>query len=123
MIGLRYFSSKVEGGGIKYKLPTLIKELKWGFQRLWRGYDDSFCWSMDYSFISLYRVALKDFRDNLCSYPHEMTMEEWSDILDTMVSLLEVMEHESVINDYDMQEEAKDEFFKLFSKYFYNLWN
>ena len=56
--------------------------------------------------------------------------EEYNAILDRMIVLLDLMdEHNQLYNDMDWKEadkkkeDAKNEFFKLFSKYFYTLWD
>ena len=68
-----------------------------------------------------------------------MTEEEWNNIIDEMIFHLRYMDEEKVdeelckdvpdnwipcVPTIDMiTEKHKDEFFKLFSKYFYNLWD
>lgn len=58
--------------------------------------------------------------------------EKWNGIVDRMIELLSLMdERNPKYEEYDMDfqridkemNEAKDEFFELFSKYFYNLWD
>lgn len=55
--------------------------------------------------------------------------EEWYRIIDRMIELLDLMDERNYLNcdSYKEQQEsmdkAKDEFFELFSKYFYNLWD
>lgn len=120
MIGLKHFKSKVEGSGLRHKISTLKYELKYAWQRAWRGYDDVFCFSMDSSFVALYKEAMKDFRNNLHSYPANMTEEEWDEVLDTMIILLSKM---NLDDNYELSLLAKDEFFKLFGEYFYDMWD
>ena len=56
--------------------------------------------------------------------------EEYNAILDRMIVLLDLMdEHNQLYNDMDWKEadkkkeDAKNEFFKLFSEQFYGLWD
>ena len=59
-----------------------------------------------------------------------MDGEEWDGIIDKMIALLNDMDEcnpkydeEDYNKKYDEMNAAKDEFFKLFSEYFYNLWD
>lgn len=127
MIGLKSFNEKVKGAKLSYKIKELKYELKWAWQRAWREYDDIMCFSLDYHFIKTYRILLKELRANLHGYPHEMTMEEWENILDVMIGLLEIMDEDidtgedDLLKECERIEDAKNEFFKLFSKHFYKL--
>lgn len=70
--------------------------------------------------MALYKEALRDFRDNLHGHPATMTEEEWYDILNTMIELLNKMDFE---DNYELAMIAKDEFFKLFGEHFYSMWD
>lgn len=114
------------------------------------GYDEYATWETFDWFIDTMREILLNYRTNsngipilLDNYPmgsHEYTEEEqkiieknntlWYSTLDRMIELLNLMDERNLKNeDYDWKqtqekkEEAKNEFFKLFSKYFYNLWD
>ncbi len=125
MIGLKYlYQTLKNGGNLRCKLGTIKQELSYAWQRVWKGYDNRFWWSMDMVFIELYTELFKEFRDNMHSHPHNMGSTEWKNILDKMVNLLEQMDALE-IEDYEYAKamEKKDEFFKLFNKHFYDLWD
>nr|DAT96486.1 MAG TPA: hypothetical protein [Bacteriophage sp.] len=122
-----------------FKIKNLYYQVKYGFQRMFRGYDDTEVFNMDMTFIDRYLKILKDFRKNNCGYPPSITNEQWDDILDEMIKHLSLMTEDNAETelkkgmpdsfepDYktvsEIMDRHKDEFFKLFSKWFYNLWD
>ena len=122
-----------------FKVKNLYYQVKYGFQRMFRGYDDTEVFDMDMVFIDRYLKILKDFRKNHCGYPPSITNEQWDDILDEMIKHLTLMNENNIMSelkkgmpdsfkhDYktvsEIMDRHKDEFFKLFSKWFYNLWD
>lgn len=125
-----------------YKVKQLYwhihRNVKFGFQRMFRGYDNSDCWAFKWNFIERNYKLIKHFKNNCVSYPCTMTEEEWDKILEEMIQHLYMMDEYNVTEslkqgmpedwkpDYktvwEIMERHKDEFFKLFSKHFYNLW-
>lgn len=119
------------------------KRLYWniyyGFERMFKGYDSVDVFEVYANFIDRYSKILKRLRDNHMGYPCDMTEEEWESVLDMMVYHLHYMQEDNVIKDLEkgvpkdwypsqknidvIMEKHKDEFFKLFSKYFYSLWD
>jgi hypothetical protein len=107
------------------------------------GYDEYATWETFDWFIDTMRDILTYYRNHHDGYPvapnfNELLQEEldieYDNDLDKMISLLNDMdennpkyEAEEYQKDYGKHYEemnaAKDEFFKLFSKYFYNLWD
>ena len=122
-----------------FKVKNLYYQVKYGFQRMFRGYDDTELFNMDMTFIDRYSKILKDFREYHHGYPPSITNEQWDDILDEMIKHLSLMTEDNVETelkkgtpdsfkpDYktvrEIMDKHKDEFFKLFSKWFYNLWD
>ena len=122
-----------------FKIKNLYYQVKYGFQRMFRGYDDREVFDIDMVFIDRYLKILKDFRKNHCGYPPSITNEQWDDILDEMIKHLTLMNENNIMSelkkgmpdsfkpDYktvrEIMDKHKDEFFKLFSKWFYNLWD
>lgn len=104
------------------KLKEVRRELKWAWQRAWKGYDDSFWWGIDENFTVLYKELLKELRSNLHSHPNTMTFEEWKQTLDEMICLLDNMSW-SMSGEYESKMKNKDRFFELFSRHFYDLWD
>lgn len=122
IIGLKYLKQNLKGGSIRFKIDEIKCELKFAWQRAWRGYDNSFWWGMDENFIILYKELLKELRNNLHSRPNSMTFEEWKEIIDEMISLLDNMSW-NIGEGHGSNMKNKDRFFELFSKHFYDLWN
>ncbi len=133
MIGLKYLlelMKNYKGCCLTVKTKALKNELKYAWQRAYRGYDDLMAWNIDDGFLQLYGEILKNYRNNLHSYLCDINSEEWNKVLDEMIELLDRMDidkcdiiqgyhkevHNEIINN-------KDRFFELFSKYFYDLWN
>jgi len=126
MIGLKNIFKDLEGASLGYRLRHIRYELKYAWQRVWRGYDDSMVFDMNDTFIELYREILKDFKENLHGYPGTMTEEEWNDILDEMIGSLDRMYYvlfKSDNDDADLVEQEKDRFFELFKEHFWSLWD
>lgn len=110
-----------------------------GFQRIFKGYDDYDVFELFSGFISRYNKILTDYRKTHYGYPADLTEEKWDAIIDEMLHHLKFMD-ETYVEDslcegmpehwlpdnmvvYEIMKRHKDEFFKLFSKYFYNLWD
>lgn len=102
------------------------------------GYDEYATWETFNWFIDTMKLILPQYKNHMGvpvvidNYSEEKADEnetKWYSIIDRMVELLDLMDEQNVRyedTDYKWQltemDAAKDEFFKLFSKYFYNLW-
>ena len=114
-------------------------EVRYGIQRMFQGYDVVDTFETFSKFTERYEKILKDYRAHHHGYPTNMTNEEWEEIVDDMIYHLYYMDEENVEKElcsgmpktwvpdpattYEIMERHKDEFFKLFSKYFYDLWD
>lgn len=126
-----------------YRLRGHIRELrhiiKWSFQRMFRGYDDTETFEMYNTFITRYKKILTQYRNTHYGYPTDLTEEEWDSIVDRMIHCLDMMD-ESYVSDVlrknmpgdyvpsmksvsEITERYKNEFFEMFSNWFYNLWD
>lgn len=103
------------------------------------GYDEYATWETFSWFITTMKSIIPHYRDHMSvpividNYTEETVdenEEKWYSIIDRMIELLDLMDecntrYEDV--DYKWQHsemnKAKDEFFELFSKHFYNLWD
>lgn len=126
-----------------YKAKWWIREAYWevryGFQRMFKGYDNVDTFETFYKFTKRYTKILTEYRKNHWGYVATMTNEEWEAIVDEMLYHLKYMDEETVTEElekdvpkdwsvssitvYEVMEKHKNEFFKLFSEYFYNLWD
>ena len=114
-------------------------EIRYGFQRMFNGYDSVDTFGTFTKFIDRYSKILTDYRKCHYGYPGTMTEEEWDAIVDEMIYHLKYMDEETVIEELEKDvpddwsaswktvnfvlEQHKDAFFELFSKYFYHLWD
>ncbi len=100
------------------------------------GYDEYATWETFSWFTDTMRSVLTNYRKNHYGYPAEMSEAEWDKIIGRMIEFLDLMDADNPKYDeeeYDggsglqrqhtEMEAAKDEFFALFSKYFYNMWD
>lgn len=99
-----------------------------------KGYDEYATWETFYWFIDTMKPILQDYKRTMQGYPANMTEEEWNKIIDRMIELLNLMDERNekyLAEEYSKyplkgdteREIAKNKFFKLFSEYFYNLWD
>lgn len=102
--------------------------IKRAFFALKHGYAPQALWETDGWFISVMREILTNYRDNRIFVgffeSETKTVEEdeqkTNEMLDHMIKLLDKMELDSIKD--DETDAAKEEFFALFSKYFYYFW-
>lgn len=126
-----------------YKAKWWIRETYWevryGFQRMFKGYDYVDTFETFAKFRERYIKILTDYRKHHVGYCCEMTEEKWDNIIDEMIYHLKYMDEETVTKELERDvpddwvasyktvnpilEKHKDAFFELFSKYFYNLWD
>ena len=123
---------------LKYLYWDIHRNVKFGFQRMFRGYDNADGYEFFSNFVDRNYKLLKHFKKHTWGYPYELTEEEWDKVLEEMIQHLYMMDEWNVIDSlkqgmpedwepayntvYEIMERNKDDFFKLFSKYFYNLW-
>lgn len=126
-----------------YKAKWKVKEVYWncryGFERMFKGYDSVDTFETFAKFIERYTKILTEYRKTHIGYVGTMTEEEWDGIIDEMLYHLKYMDEETVTEElekdvpddwtasaitvYEVMDKHKDAFFKLFSEYFYNLWD
>ena len=114
-------------------------EVRYGFQRMFKGYDSVDTFETFSKFITRYTKILTAYRKYHVGYCSEMTEEEWDNIIDEMLYHLHYMDEETVTEELEryvpddwsasyktvnyILDKHKDAFFELFSKYFYHLWD
>jgi hypothetical protein len=126
-----------------YKLKRKTKDIYWdirkGIQRMKNGYDDIDRYCLYGRFIDRYTNVLKDYKKNMHGHPARFSEEEWNAIIDKMLLHLYYMDEDNVDEElckdvpenwiprwdttYPIMEHHKNEFFKLFSEHFYDLWD
>jgi hypothetical protein len=98
------------------------RDVKFVWQRLTRGWDDSETWSIDYSLSKIILPRLKRFTEVRCGHPYDMTDEEWQRDLGKMIAAFEFAgsdkRWEAEPEEYKKHQEGID----LFAKNFFSLW-
>lgn len=126
---------------IKNKTRDIYWEIRYGFQRMFKGYDSVDTFETFDKFIERYTKILTEYRKKHCGIPMEFIdqEEEWNNVIDEMLYHLRYMDEEAVIDElekdvpddwsvshitvYEVLEKHKNAFFELFSKYFFDLWD
>lgn len=124
---------------LKYEVKKVVQIVRYGFQRMFKGYDNVDVFDTFYQFSKRYHKIFVELRNSSCSHPCNMTEEEWDNILNRMITHLYYMDETNVVdkleNDspkglspsynaiHNVMNKHKEEFFKLFSEHFYNLWD
>lgn len=125
--------------GLKNRVKGVLWNVRYGFQRMFKGYDNADVFDMFCGFTERYYKIFNRFNKNKCGHPCGMTEEEWDNIINKMTVHLYYMDETNVVNRLeseapegfspsykainDVMNKHKDEFFKLFSEYFYDLWD
>lgn len=124
---------------LKYKVENLCWKIRYGFERMFKGYDSVDTFEIFSTFIDRYQKILTEYKKSHWGCPVSMSQEEWENIIDEMLFHLYFMDEDNVDKELDndvpdswipthvtvdkIMNGHKDKFFKLFSKYFYNLWD
>lgn len=147
--GLRYYFKKTAGAGFCWKIRALIFELKFAWQRAWRGYSDSDVWDICDEMTVTLPALLKEFRK--CHHglfvdeaTHVILTEEETDaVIDELVFYLENCDEDIVyerlfgIDPYkepdfnkarwqqvaNERKRCKDEAMILLAKWLWQLWD
>ena len=108
--------------------------IKWFFQRLFRGYDDTDLWGLDTWIIKKIRKPFKAFvRKGTMSYPSSLAPKKWDEILKQIEEAIDLYYEEEIELIIDWGKISGDQFaernkkkqkgMELFGKYFFNLWD
>ena len=131
--GLFMFHGKSWWRNLK-DIPIFIKRI---FFVLKHGYSPVAQWEIYGWFMSVMKELLINHRNNRWGTPviidsgnEDENIEAYNKILDNMIDLLDKMDESNPIYDNtnwkeedEARENAKNEFFKLFSEHFYCLWD
>ncbi len=99
------------------------RSIRFFFQRLTRGWDDSETWSIDYSVSKLIAPRLKRFKELTCGVPYGTSETEWHEQLDKMIAAFEFLGSEERWECMDKNKwNEVQEGIDLFSKHYINLW-
>lgn len=108
----------------KLDLRLWKRSIKFLYQRLTRGFDDSITWNLDARLAEHILPRLKRFKGITIAYPPELSSwDEWQVVLDKMIFALEwhsadCSERDNSVENYDKVVEG----ITLFGKFFGALW-
>ena len=126
-----------------YRIRNILRDayynLKYRCQRFIRGYADEDIWNIDSWFLGSMKKILPEYLKRNNGHPISVNEDEWHEILVTMKGLLYEMDEDELCKQtynrelYEIPSEVareiikeaennKEEFFRLFSKYFNHLW-
>lgn len=104
----------------KFKITK--RDIKFFWQRLRRGWDDSDTWNLDCIVAKLVLSRLKRFKEVTNGYPADMTSEEWNQKINLMISSFEFYASDRRFDcspsEFDNAQLGLD----LFAKHYSNLW-
>ena len=63
-LGLKGCLKDYKGASIRYKIEGILDELKYAWQRAWRGYDDTEVWCIDWAIKAKLIALLQDYKKN-----------------------------------------------------------
>ncbi len=101
-----------------------MRKLKYLYQRLTRGWDDTETWNLDYCIAKFALPRLKRFKEFHNGFPPDITEEEWNKYLDKMIYAMQVEVDENK-PDFDYKEIDWEKFKEgtfYFGTYFRHLW-
>ena len=108
--------------------------IKWGFQRMFRGYDDEVYWSLYSALRRLIIPGLKHLREHEIGHPmydEIRSWDDWAKVLDEMIEGFKIFDEEDDrfyekgyfdSEQYKIDEAKKKRALELFAKYYRSLW-
>lgn len=115
---------------LKYLLIEVpLLEIKFAWQRVFRGYDDSANWNLETYLADLINKITLDMAENGCGYPNGLNEKKWKEILQQISfgfgSYLEMSSGVYSFKDkeYKRLEKEFKKGLKLFTEYYGNLWD
>lgn len=106
------------------RIRRIKNEIKWFFQRVFRGFSDDSLFSFDSTVGKFMVPRLIAFKEINFGCPSTLTMEEWEDILDKMIFAFRYS-YSNKKYEYPIDQElyaSYEEGMELFKTYFHHLW-
>jgi len=117
-----------------YKLQDGKRAIRYAYQRVTRGYDNTWWWGLCETMPDTMVKVLTEFRTRHMGYPMGMTMKTWDATLEKMIEgwkaaqrmksdeyfWLSPEEHKAK---WDADKKVFEAGMKVFTKYFFNLWD
>ena len=107
---------------IKQWLRLDKRDIKFFWQRRTRGWDDSQCWSLDYSLAKIILPRLQRFKEVTIGFPADLSEQEWASILDQMIAAFQFFGSEERWSAPHEECEKHQEGIDLFAQHYQSLW-
>lgn len=125
-------------------IPAIFRNLKWAYQRVYRGWDDTACWGVDSWLDGIMPDILEQLKKNKQGIPsayfpenytgddpelERLAEENWNIDLDKMIETfkigrqLEELPAELYVENYKKLDEEFEKGMVLFAKRYRNLWD
>jgi hypothetical protein len=125
-----WYHRQLDRDGLVYNVERWcyfrVRSVRFLYQRLTRGWDDSVTWSLDIHLAGLILPRLKRFKElNTHAYPNGLTPESWAEIIDKMIYAFEfTMNEDKMFGKFNEAEyDRAKEGLQLFGQYFHALWD
>jgi len=103
------------------QLRDVFYPIKWAWQRVYRGYDDTAWWDLHLYLAKIAAPVLKEMADRTPGYPPDLSSDEWTAHLSKMHIAMDLIANDSC--EYsDEQHRAMDEGCELMGKWYRHLW-
>lgn len=90
-----------------------FRTIKWGWQRVTKGYSDCDTWNLDAYYSNMMIASLSQFRAEVQGYPGYMdSIEEWYAILDKIIFLLKQANEDEPLEEKNELSEWYEEYLK-----------
>lgn len=107
-----------------WRTKAFFSNIKWAWQRAWRGYDDLMLWNLFSHIIDNSQIAIEFMLAKGIGYPAGMkSKDEWGE---TLLLILAGFEAAMRIRDFEMKEGDMETFelgFDLMKAHFFDLWD
>jgi hypothetical protein len=108
----------------KIKYNNWKRSARYFYQRVTRGWDDSDLWSLDHTMAKFILPRLKRFAKCTGGHPHDMTSEEWENIIADMIFGVEWYASGDCWSCFDKDKSIRAQNgMELFGKYYGHLWS
>jgi len=123
-------------------LDEWMDQLKWAWQRVFRGWDDRAVWSINYYLSNLIPQLVKKLKEDNIGIPAKMfdgfpqdenynyeedienvALQRWHDILDSIIEGFEIYKNTIYVQDGVEENDKFNKAFDLLRKYFSDLWD
>lgn len=116
------------------RLTSKIKDIPTFFSRIFytlrHGYSPVAVWDTQAWFTDTMQEILREYNKTKHGHPWDTTEESWTEILDTMIALLDDMREDNskyramdLARQAELRTAAKNEFMELFATWFFDLWD